>query len=213
MRSRTSRGVPEWFGGKDSYMGSPVLVTRKISGAIGNVPGPPGGSRGSTRWGHRPQRAAWAKCGRGPAPGGLVRPPTKAQGARESGRGQTLGSDGPKAHLVVRPPSPPLAAPPRWDLGLAATPWGGYPRGGAAPSPIYIVEVWGCPRHENVSLSAQPYPSPSSSLVVLSEALLESRAPPPPPRRRAAAGWSLPQPLPLSLLDQGMGDVTGLHVC
>ena len=92
-------------------MGSPVLVTGKVSGDIGNVPGPPGGSRGSTKWGHLPQRAAWAKCEGGPAPGGLVRPPTKAQGARESGRGQTLGSDGPKAHLVVRPLSPPLAAP------------------------------------------------------------------------------------------------------
>ena len=95
MRSRTSRGVPEWSGGKDLYMGSPVLVTGKVSGFIGNVPGPPGGSRGSTKWGHHPRRAAWAKCGRGPAPGGLVRPPTKAQGAWESGRGQTLGPDGP----------------------------------------------------------------------------------------------------------------------
>ena len=75
MRSRTSRGVPEWSGGKDLYMGSPVLVTRKVSGDIGIVLGPPGGSRGSTKWGHKPRRAAWAKCGRGPAPGGLVRVP------------------------------------------------------------------------------------------------------------------------------------------
>ena len=95
MRSRMSRGVLEWSGGKHLYMGSPVLVTGKVSGEIGNVPGPPGGSRGSTKWGHQPQKAAWAKCGRGPAPGGLVRPPTKAQGAWESGRGQTLGPDGP----------------------------------------------------------------------------------------------------------------------
>ena len=29
-------------------MGSPVLVTGKVSGIIGNVPGPPAGSRGST---------------------------------------------------------------------------------------------------------------------------------------------------------------------
>ena len=42
---------------------------------------------------------------------------------------------------------------------------------------------------------------------MLGEALLESRAPPPPPRRRAAVGWSLPPPLPLSLLDQEGGDV------
>ena len=33
MRSRTSRGVPEWSGGKDLYMGSPVLVTGKVSGS------------------------------------------------------------------------------------------------------------------------------------------------------------------------------------
>src|SRR3954463_9889105 len=32
MRSRTSRGVPEWSGGKDLYMGSPVLVTGRVSG-------------------------------------------------------------------------------------------------------------------------------------------------------------------------------------
>ena len=38
MRSRMSRGVPEWSGGKDLYMGSPVLVTGKVSGAISNVP-------------------------------------------------------------------------------------------------------------------------------------------------------------------------------
>ena len=88
MRSQTSRGVPEWFGGKDLYMGNPVLVTGKVSGAIGNIPGPPGGSRGSTGWGYLPQRAAWTKCERGPAPGGLVRPPPrpKAQGRVEGGK-------------------------------------------------------------------------------------------------------------------------------
>ena len=47
MRSRTSRGVLEWSGGKDLHMGSPVLVTGKVSGAIGNVPGgPPSGATG-----------------------------------------------------------------------------------------------------------------------------------------------------------------------
>src|SRR5918994_3120009 len=86
LRFRTSRGVPEWSGGKDLYMGSPVLVTGKVSGVIGNVPGPPGGSRGSTKWGHQPQKAAWAKCGRGPAPGGLVRFPTKGPGRRKGGK-------------------------------------------------------------------------------------------------------------------------------
>ena len=76
-------------------------------------------------------------------------------------------------------------------------------------TPIYSGEA-----HGSYTLPlAQPFPSPSSSLVVLGEALLESRAPPPPPRRRAAAGRSLSQPLLLLLLDQGVGDVTGLHVC
>ena len=60
---------------------------------------------------------------------------------------------------------------------------------------------------------AQPYLSPFSSPAVLGEALQDCHAPPPPPRRCAAAGRSLPQPLPLSLLDQGMGDVIGLYVC
>ena len=61
---------------------------------------------------------------------------------------------------------------------------------------------------------AQPYLSSySSSPMVLGEALLDCHAPPPPPRRRATAERSLPQHLPLSLLDQGMGDVTGLYVC
>ena len=69
------------------------------------------------------------------------------------------------------------------------------------------------PTHDSISLLAQPYPSPCSSLVVLGEALLESRTPPPSPRHRAAAGWSLPQPLLLPLLDQGVGDVTGLYMC
>ena len=88
MRSWTSRGVPKWSGGKDLYMGSLVLVTGKVSGVIGNVPGPPGGSQGSTKWGHQPRRAAWAKCGREPAPGGLVRPHKgpKAQGRVGGGK-------------------------------------------------------------------------------------------------------------------------------
>ena len=99
-------------------------------------------------------------------------------------------------------------------LGAAATPGEGTLDGGAAPPlPLYILEVWGCHTHVNISFLAQPYPSPSSSLAVLGEALLEYHAPPPPPCHRAAAGRSLPQPLPLSLLDQGVGDVTGLYVC
>ena len=38
-------------------------------------------------------------------------PPHKRPRAQEGGKGETLGSDGPKAHLVVRPPSLPLGRP------------------------------------------------------------------------------------------------------
>ena len=77
MRSRTSRGVPEWSGGKDLYMGSPVWGRRKCfgghrycTGTTGRVPeGPPGGAtclRG----------AYWAEYGWEPAHlSGLVRQP------------------------------------------------------------------------------------------------------------------------------------------
>ena len=75
MRSRTSRGVPEWSGGEELYIRSPVSATGKVSGVTGIVPGPPEGSRGSTEWGHIFQRAPWAEVGGEPAPGGLVRPP------------------------------------------------------------------------------------------------------------------------------------------
>ena len=74
MRSRTSWGVPEWFGGKELYMGSRVSAIGKVSGVNGIVPGQPEGSRGSTGWGHLSRRAPWAKVGGEPTPGGLVRP-------------------------------------------------------------------------------------------------------------------------------------------
>ena len=48
MRSGTSRGVPEWSGGEELYIGSPVSATGKVLGVTGIVPGPPEGSRGST---------------------------------------------------------------------------------------------------------------------------------------------------------------------
>ena len=95
----------------------------------------------------------------------------------------------------------------------AATPREETLGGGAAlPLPLYIVEAKGQP---NTQVLAQPFPSPksSSSPAVLREALQDCHAPPSPSCRRAAAGWSLPQLLLLPLLDQGMGDVTGLHVC
>ena len=63
MRSRTSRGVPEWSGGKDLYMGSPISGIGTSFGVIGIVPGPPEGSRGPTGWGYPSPGATWAVGG------------------------------------------------------------------------------------------------------------------------------------------------------
>ena len=120
-----------------------------------------------------------------------------------------------RAHLVGRLPLSSPWPPPlmgsragRLLLGVETL------RGAQPPSPLYILEVWAAIHTRESLLLVLPYPSPSSSSpAVLGEALRDCHAPPPPPCRRVAAGWSLPQPLPLSLLDQGMGDVTGLHVC
>ena len=114
------------------------------------------------------------------------------------------------ASFPLFPPWPP----PLDGIGAAA-PLGVETLEGAHPLPLpYIyLRVLGLPTHEFHLSQAQPYLSYSSSPAVLGEALLDYHAPPSPPRRCAAAGWSLPQPLPLSLLDQGVGDVTGLYVC
>ena len=107
MRSRTSRGVPEWSGGEELYIGSQVSATGKVSGVTGIVPGPPEGSRGSTGWGHLSRRAPWAEVGREPAPSGLGRP----QWASPLRLGlETLGVGGAPLGLGGKPP--PLAAAP-----------------------------------------------------------------------------------------------------
>src|SRR4051812_27341193 len=155
MRSRTSRGVPEWSGGKYLYMGSPVLVTGKVSGFIGNVPGPPGGSRG-------PPSGATSPGGlHGPSVGGdqpQVGWCAPHQGPRR--KGEWEGAN-PRSRWALRPtlgapPSLPLWPPPRWDLGAAAAPREGTLGGGAAPPlPLYILEVLGLPyRRFDLSLGA-----------------------------------------------------------
>src|SRR4051812_22492611 len=84
MRSRTSRGVPEWSGGKDLYMGSPVLVTERVSGFIGNVPGPPEGSGGPPSGDTSPGGLrGLSEGGDHPQVGWCAPPPTGAQGPRE----------------------------------------------------------------------------------------------------------------------------------
>ena len=105
MRSRTSRGVPEWSGGEELYIGSPVSATGKVLGVTGIVPGPPEGSRGSTGWGHLSRRAPWAEVGREPAPSGLGAPPWASP--LRLGLG-TLGEGAPPLALGARhPPWPP----------------------------------------------------------------------------------------------------------
>ena len=139
MRSQTSRGVPEWSGGKDLYMGSPVLVTGKVSGDIGNVPGPPEGPGGPPSGATCPSRLRGPSVGGYQPLGGLVRPPQGGQGARESGRGQTLVQMGLKAHIGA-PPSPlPSWPPPPLPSRAGRTPWGWETLKGAQPPlpPIY----------------------------------------------------------------------------
>jgi hypothetical protein len=120
MRSRTSRGVPEWSGGKDLYMGSPVSGIGTSFGVIGIVPGPPEGPRGSTGWGHLSRRAPWAESGGEPAPNGLGRhfgpPPHAPRVGNPRGGASPLpwGARHPFPPLGRRPPNPRwvLAGPP-----------------------------------------------------------------------------------------------------
>src|SRR3954462_5691572 len=122
MRSRTSRGVPEWSGGKELYIGSAILAIGTSFGVIGIVPGPPEGSRGSTRWGHLPWWATWAlggapwpACAKGNQPQGPMR-----QGGleRESPkRGRHL-----RGALGRMDSSPPLGRPPSLEEGARLCP-------------------------------------------------------------------------------------------
>ena len=187
MRSRTSRGVPEWFGGKELYIGSVVSAIRKVSGSPGIVPGPPEGSRGSTGWGHLSRRAPWAEVGGEPAPSGLVRPPLGPPATRvgnpRGGRTTCLGGH-----------STPLAAAPLGDSHLQGRrPPGGLYKGGGREG-SRTLESWRLPP------PATPLPPPAVAWRSPAGVLLH-----PPPRRRAA-GSSSTSPSPL--LDQDGGDVT-----
>src|SRR3954468_14418067 len=123
MRSRTSRGVPEWSGGKDLYMGSLILVARKVSHFIGIVPGVPKGVRGST--------------GGPPAPGGHIgcrgcalaymgqgHQPQEAHAPRYKKKGRVLKGEG-----TSEVPWEGWTPPPPWPHPFL----GG--RGKAAPPP------------------------------------------------------------------------------
>ena len=89
MRSWTSRGVPEWSGGKDLYMGSLVLVAGKVSRIIGIVPGVPKGVRVSTKGVHLPPGATWAVGVCALAYMGQGHQPQEAHAPRDKGKGES----------------------------------------------------------------------------------------------------------------------------
>ena len=107
MRSRTSRGVPKWSGGKHLYMVSHHTVTGIIRGVTGIVPGPPKGFRGSTERVHLPRRALWAEYGEEPAPRWAER--QTPLGPMRLGLGETPEGAAP---LAWGASLPPLAAAP-----------------------------------------------------------------------------------------------------
>ena len=185
MRSRTSREVPEWSGGEELYIGSPVSATGKVSGVIGIVPGPPEGSRGSTGWGHLSRRAPWAESGGEPAPNGLGRhfgPPPHAPRV-----GNPRGGSFPLP-WGARQPLPPWPPPPLGDpiSKGCAPPLGAYIKGGEGGqhTTAFGASLLPC----NTSLSrAEARRSPAGEPLH------------PPPRRRAVGS---PSTSPPPLLDQ-----------
>src|SRR4051812_7976032 len=127
MRFRTSRGVPEWSGGKDLYIGSMVLATGSVLGITGSVPGPPevsggppsgatgpGGLHGLSVGGDQPQ-VCWCAPHKGP-------------------RRLGFGDGAPHLAWGASFPSPPLAA--TLDGFGAAAPLGVETLKGAHPLPL-----------------------------------------------------------------------------
>ena len=93
MRSRTSRGVPEWSGGKDLYMESCCSGSGKSSGFFGIVPGSfqkvpedSGGVRRSRNCSTTSNTVAWAVGGDLALMGQGNQPPK----VHAHGRGETL---------------------------------------------------------------------------------------------------------------------------
>src|SRR3954464_13501305 len=126
MRSRTSRGVSEWSGGKELYIGSAVLAIGASFGVIGIVPGPPEGPGGSTGWGHLPQGATWALRGAPWPTWAKGNQPQEAHAPRvPKGKSPTSGR-----HL--------LGALGGRKSSLAAAPWRSELRGPAPPKEAYI---------------------------------------------------------------------------
>ena len=145
MRTWTSRGVPEWSGGKELYIGSQVSATGKVSGVTGIVPGPPEGSRGSTGWGHLSRRAPWAEVGREPAPSGLGAPPWASPHAPRVGNPRVGGFP-----LALGGKAPPWPPPPTLDGIWPAPPLpGGLYKGGEGSN----LQPWAPPSSPATPLS------------------------------------------------------------
>ena len=188
------------------------LDAGNVSGTTGNVPGRPEGFRGPTGRGHQPREATWAKCEREPAPRWAGAPPTLSPWRKKRGEGGTLAQVGLRPTRRVRHPSFPSWPPHIPPSRDAAPPRRGKPSRGRSPSlPLYIVGTFGHWRSDFcLSLGAAlPF------FLLLSAGAW--RSPAGRPRlsidTTPSCCWSSSPTSPSSLLDQGAGDVTGLHVC
>ena len=149
MRSRTSRGAPEWSGGKDLYMGSCYWGSGKSSVFSGIVPGSfrkvPEDSRGVRRSGNSSTTSntvAWAVGGR---------PSLNGPGAPAPLRPMRMGRGNPKGwgrlHLAWRPSHLPsrLPLPQIGSGGCRQPPRGTLGRSPLSPQPINRGEEGGQP--------------------------------------------------------------------
>ena len=90
MRSRTSRGVPEWSGGEDLYMGSYHTVTGNVRGHTGIVPGATEGVPGIHREGPPVPEGLMGCRGKGTSPLEGWAPPPRAHAPRVGGNPKAL---------------------------------------------------------------------------------------------------------------------------
>ena len=134
------------------------------------------------------------------------------QGPRRRGV-KTLRVGGFPTWLGGQVTPPGRHPPPRLDLGAGRPPLGGNPRGCApsSPPPIYS-GGFGAAHRQEISPLVQPSPSYTSSpprcLAKLCRITTGSTTTTPP-----CCCWSSSPTSPSPLLDQGVGDVTGMHVC
>ena len=116
MRSRTSRGVPEWSGGKDLYMasccsgsGKSLIFSGIVPGSFQKVPEDSGGVRKSGNCSTTSNTVAWAVGGRSSLNGpGAPAPQGPCAWERGNPKGEGL-------HLTWEALLPPLAAAPTLD--------------------------------------------------------------------------------------------------